>query len=698
MLRSIYTGITGLGANTVELDVISNNIANSETIGFKQSRVTFQEMMSENLKTGSRPVSGGRGGTNPQQIGLGTAVGSIDTIFTQGTFMTTGVKTDLAINGNGFFVLNDGVGNYYTRAGAFGLDAQNYLVDPATGMKVQGVMADESGVIQSGRFQNISIDPSLTVSAVASSSVQIYGNLNANADAIGSIRESDFLMAAADGSDLLMSLYSQDGSVMDLDRGDQISINGMIDTGAVSHQLSGTPLTIDETTTVDDLLAWMGTELAGDPDLNPGDVSLALNADGSLSLTNNSGGTSIENLQLTCGSKTAFNQTFRFSSDIAPGATGTTDNPAADDGCLRAAATEDDLLTEIYNSRGEQLGLNVDPTHPTTNLSIGGTVGDTTLAELTLLVDSTTTVANFLDSLESAFGISSEPVTIDETGAIIMSGELGTAYSLGDVRISEVGESNATLETSFNFVQTRDARDAGSYLVTTPVYDSQGNIHNVSFNFEPVDGTNQWTWTAEIDGSEVMIEGGSGTVTFNERGEVTSFQYDGGASSLRFRPQEIGADGAEIVSLDIDVGQTGTMTGLTQFAGEDTLTAMGDGYGVGQLVDYHIDQDGMIVGHFSNDTTRNIAQIGMASFANPAGLEHAEGNTFRVSSNTGAVTNGFAGEATSSNMLSGTLEGSNVDLSSQFTRLVIAQRAFQANSRVITTGDEVLQELVSLLR
>lgn len=696
MLRSMYTGITGLGASTVELDVISNNIANSETIGFKQSRVTFQEMMSENLKTGSRPVAGGSGGTNPQQIGLGTSVGSIDTIFTQGTFQTTGVATDLAINGNGFFVLNDGMSNYYTRAGAFGLDAGNYLVDPATGMRVQGVMADANGEIPAARFENISIDPSLTVPATASTEVQIYGNLNANSDAVGSVRESDFLMATAAGDDLLVDLYAQNGSLMNLSIGDQISLSGMIDTGASSHQFSGTSLTVTDTTTVDDLAAWLQNQLAGDPDINPGDVAVSLAADGSLSLTNN-GTATLENLQLTCGSKTAFNQTFRFYDDIGPGASGSTGNPTSGDGCLRAAATEDDLLTEVFNSRGELLGLNVSASNPTTSLNIGGTVGDSTISDHSLLVDSTTTVASFLDALEVAFGISSEPVTIDESGSIVMQGELGTAYSLGDVRISEAGESNTTLETSFNFIQTTEARDAGSYLVTTPVYDSLGNVHNVTFNFEPVDGTNQWTWTAETDGSEVIIEGGSGTVTFNERGEVTSFQYDGGASSLRFRPQALGADGADIVSLDIDVGQSGDFNGLTQFAGEDTLTALGDGYGVGQLVDYHIDQDGMIVGHFSNDTTRNIAQIGLATFVNPAGLEHAEGNAYSVSSNTGAVNNGFAGGGSGVSIMSGTLEGSNVDLSEQFTSLVIAQRAFQANSRVITTSDEVLQELVSLL-
>ncbi len=698
MLRSLYTGITGLGASTTQLDVISNNIANSETIGFKESRVTFQEMMSQSMNPGSRPISGGLGGSNPQQIGLGTSVGSIDRLFTQGTFETTGVVTDLAINGNGFFVLNDGVSNYYTRAGAFGVDAQNQLVDPGTGMLVQGIMADENGVIQPGQYTDITIDPSQVMPATASTSLQIYGNLNSNADAVGSVRESDAFIAAATGTDTLMGLYAQDGSTMGLNVGDQITLSGMIDTGAASSHFAGTPLTVDENTTIDDVTAWIESELATDPAFNPGEVNVALEADGSLTITNASAGATLQNLQLSCGGKTAFNQSFRFTSSVGPGATGTTINTESGDGMLRAAAESTDLMTELFNSRGDSLGLNIDAMNPTTTLEIGGTVGGNQIAGQSIVVDAATTMSDFLDSLQIAFGISSQPVTLDSSGSIVMAGELGTQFDLGDIMISEAGVSNPTLETSFNFVQTQEARDSGSYEVTTPVYDSQGNIHNVTLNFTPVDGSNEWNWTAETDGTEVILEGGSGSVVFNERGEVVSFQYDDGASTLRFQPQAAGSEGAEIVSVAIEVGQSGEMNGLTQFEGDDTLTAMADGYGVGQLVDYHIDQDGLVIGHFSNDTTRALAQIGLASIANPAGLAQYQGNTFQVTSNSGAITFGFADGGSGSSILSGTLEGSNVDLSEQFTQLVVAQRAFQANSRVITTSDEVLEELVNMIR
>ncbi len=108
MFKSLYSGVSGLGANLTNLDVIGNNIANSNTTGFKSGRVTFNEMLTQTIKSASRPVAGGLGGSNPQQIGLGTTVGSIDTNFSQGNFQTTGKKSDLAIQGSGFFVLSDG--------------------------------------------------------------------------------------------------------------------------------------------------------------------------------------------------------------------------------------------------------------------------------------------------------------------------------------------------------------------------------------------------------------------------------------------------------------------------------------------------------------------------------------------------------------------------------------------------------------
>ncbi len=149
------------------------------------ARVTFTDMLSQTIKGATRPDSGGLGGTNPQQIGLGTRVGSIDTLFTQGNFQTTGLTTDLAIQGNGFFILDNGNGHVYSRAGVFGLDSSSYLVNPSTGWHVQGVMADADGNIGTGPLTDIFIDPGLVMPAEASTMVQLMGNLDAASDSTG---------------------------------------------------------------------------------------------------------------------------------------------------------------------------------------------------------------------------------------------------------------------------------------------------------------------------------------------------------------------------------------------------------------------------------------------------------------------------------------------------------------------------------
>jgi flagellar hook protein FlgE len=143
-MRSLYSAVSGLQNHQVRMDVIGNNIANVNTTGFKKNRVNFQDMLSQTLSGASRPTDE-KGGVNPKQIGLGMVIAAIDTIHTQGSLQTTGVNTDMAISGNGFFILKDGEKTYYTRAGAFGLDKDGLLVNPGTGLKVQGWMSQFVG-------------------------------------------------------------------------------------------------------------------------------------------------------------------------------------------------------------------------------------------------------------------------------------------------------------------------------------------------------------------------------------------------------------------------------------------------------------------------------------------------------------------------------------------------------------------------
>ena len=679
MFKSLYSGVSGLGANLTNLDVIGNNIANSNTVGFKTGRVTFNEMLTQTIKSASRPIGGGLGGTNPQQVGLGTQVGSIDTNFNQGNFRTTGKKTDLAIQGSGFFILNDGQSNVYTRAGIFGLDSENTLVNPATGMRVQGVMADADGVLGTGPLTDITIDPTLVVPAQASTNVSLMGNLDSASDATSTIMESPILLAAASGADLLTELSGENGSDLDLRDGDVIKVNGH-EAGVATDLITDTFTVGEDGETLDDLVTWLNDQMttAGRA------ITFAVGGTGEITMTNNDA--DIEAFSLSSTGKTAFNTNFTFPSNIAAGTSESTSE-------LRAFAEETDLLADIYDNSGNSLGIDFAAASP--SLLINGDVGGESVAERSVAVDATSTLGDLMQEFQFALGINSNPVSIED-GQIQVTGEVGTEAALGTISLSESGVENTTLQNAFGFNQIQEATDMSTYSMSTTVYDSLGGEHTVSFEFQKVPGENEWIWTAEMEGGEEILTGESGRVSFSDSGAISSFTYDGSDTGLSFDPNTGGDSGAAIVSLDIDYGEIGALTGLTQFEGSGTLQSIADGYGTGTLVDFNIDQSGTITGIFSNDTMRNIAQIGLATFSNPDGLTRDANNTYTLSGNSGQAVETFAGGSIT--LVPGALETSNVDLAAEFTNLVVAQRAFQANSRVITTSDQVMQELVNLVR
>ncbi|MFP4017261.1 MAG: flagellar basal-body rod protein FlgF, partial [Halanaerobiales bacterium] len=180
MLRSMYSGVSGLTAHQTKLDVIGNNIGNVNTTGFKGSRVTFKEMLSQTLQGASAP-NNNIGGTNPQQVGLGVGIGSIDVDHTQGNLQSTGKTEDLAIDGNGFFVVNDGGQNLYTRSGAMTLDDDGYLVNAANGYRVQGWIPNPvPGPINPAddNIGPVEIPIGSTIPAMATDEVDLGKNLN----------------------------------------------------------------------------------------------------------------------------------------------------------------------------------------------------------------------------------------------------------------------------------------------------------------------------------------------------------------------------------------------------------------------------------------------------------------------------------------------------------------------------------------
>jgi flagellar hook protein FlgE len=242
-------------------------------------------------------------------------------------------------------------------------------------------------------------------------------------------------------------------------------------------------------------------------------------------------------------------------------------------------------------------------------------------------------------------------------------------------------------------INTEDTK----HTTSITCYDSQGANHVVVFTFTKSPTPNEWYWDAQFAGGEVITSGGSGLVTFNStNGSLLNFGFDGGAASMRIDPN----NGASDMEIGLMSGTSGKFDGLTnQAAASSTATARNqDGYGVGFLSNISIDAEGIVTGIFTNGVSRALAQITLADFSNPAGLLKVGKNLFRTSANSGDAIKGIATKTISGEITSGALEMSNVDLAQEFTSMIIAQRGFQANARVITTSDDMLTDLVSLKR
>jgi len=231
------------------------------------------------------------------------------------------------------------------------------------------------------------------------------------------------------------------------------------------------------------------------------------------------------------------------------------------------------------------------------------------------------------------------------------------------------------------------------HATSITVYDSQGGKHNLSITYTKSWLPNQWFWEASLSGGETVRSGGTGVVNFNSNGSLASFTYDSGASSLNIDPN----NGADDLDIDLLAGTAGLFDGLTGFASVATAAARSqDGYGMGILSNISIDTSGLITGIFTNGVSRTLAQIYMAEFNNSGGLLKAGQSIYRETANTGSAIMSIPGETTASTITSGALEISNVDLAQEFTSMIVSQRGFQANARVITTSDQMLNELVNL--
>ncbi|MCK4578893.1 MAG: flagellar hook-basal body complex protein [Candidatus Marinimicrobia bacterium] len=297
-----------------------------------------------------------------------------------------------------------------------------------------------------------------------------------------------------------------------------------------------------------------------------------------------------------------------------------------------------------------------------------------------------TTLGDLASTIEAAFGT-------DVTVAVVAGKLVVTDVTPGD------SETSLGLATSAGIALPTFEVSAEGFTgtVTTSriVYDSLGEAHNLILTFTKEVPDGEWTWAASFTGDEIITDGGTGTITFDEDGQVVSFGVDGAATGVTIDP----GNSAGNFTVQMNVQGEGGIGGVTQYASDPTVIFREvDGRPLGDLLRFAIDTDGVITGVFSNEENLTLAQIALAEFSNPAGLLRADSGLFDTTSGSGNPIIGKAGEQFTSAVISGSLETSNVDLVRQFTDMITTQRGFQANARVVTTADQILDETMRLKR
>ncbi len=800
MLRSLSTSVSGMKNHQTLLDVISNNIANVNTVGYKASRVVFENAMTQTLEGAVRPDEAG--GKNPMQVGLGLGLGSIDTLMKQGNVQTTGNTTDLAIQGESFFAVSNGNQVYYTRDGSFNIDASGAMVHSISGCILQGKMTNTDGEIEPGtNVGNIVIPYSAQSPARATTEVSVSQNLDSDSEALGTVIHSQsFFAVATDGSgngvrntdDALVNLFNSGGDPLEILEGETLTIGFSLadpTTGVVSEEfrteveITGLD-SVNPASTIGNLMQNIEDAI----NASGSNATVTLNPDGTVNVLNNDGsGRNIKNLQITSNglaSKATVSDVFKFPVSIEAGESGKSK-------ALRAPATSDDTISSLYTNNGKEMGF-----EGSDSIQINGCVGDNNIPEPVMTevgvspvlggtkvkngtglnytantktvtsatgnfitqgvtagdiieidgvgsftvesVESETsliltkapttsggasfniggaTMSDLMDSIRDALSLAPKDDGVNPKdsvsmnaggtddkiadGALVIRGKSGSAFSLEKVTLKGIDGAKDNDPSPVNFtanmamVEYQEARDYGEFDTSIEVFDETGDSHTVILTFTNTGKNGEWAWEASLAGQEEIVSGNRGSVFFNADGTPASWTFQDQSTSFIFDP----ANGSERLDISFDFGKPGETGGLTQFNSDTTVTISDqDGYTTGRLDEISVNSVGEVLGSFTNGTNRTLAQIYLASFTNPAGMVRTGENMFTESNNSGPAKMGVAGKSDTSTITSGALEGGNVDLAQEFTNMIVTQRGYQATSRVVSTSDQLLQELVNLSR
>lgn len=853
-MRSLWSGVSGLQAHQVAMDVEGNNISNVNTTGFKYSRADFGTMFSQTVKIATAPTDG-RGGSNPLQIGLGVSVSSTTRIHSQGSVQTTDKNTDVAINGDGFFMVSDdgGLTNYLTRSGDFKLDAYGNFVNNA-GFVVQGwnINWDTQSIDSSRTPQNIFIDPGMHIPAAQSTEVAIKANLNSGLN-IGTASRPLYSLDSVHGFNQKTgetkdendtgttqfyttsknavevtekgvdagSLFNANGQGLNLRDGQGIWVSyadakystnqlgfNAFDPNLHQNQtaafwgngnkktrldivINGVVIQNDTIGSIDEAIAYINTFTAPTDARQGTGVRAVKNADGSgidfvndnadgttdnmknINLVVNANNTAGEAWTATWNAATnTFNQYTQIQQNNASlwtatgGQAGTQNNLTGGRSAQIITAhkyiysSSPQTLPPMYNPDGGFNyipGTNAQP--PAWNGTDAATIGSQnyynavmngSLLNTNIRTFHTTEDLRELLQRDARYGVDYDgsgkfaaadvnenvKVVVNSSGAFSLTnvnktsnsptltapggqGPLNFGPHNMNFNITAYTDERGTVSTNDAFTKIFKGLDGSfpagnqvkqsellklsAFSAGLEIYDSLGSKHTLEVQFvkqsTTQDGGNEWQMIIRVpEPAEINTTGEGpnniivGTARFNNDGSLSNYN----PRTINFSPNNGAAPNQQI---KLSFGTSGSNDGLVSSNSASTLTGQAtDGYTSGNLKPdaIRVDDKGNILGEFTNGKTFAVAKMAMASVANNSGLEEIGGNLFKVTANSGAIVVGEAGTGGRGEMKTSALEMSNVDLSRSLTELIIIQRGYQANSKTISTSDQMLQTLIQL--
>ena len=817
MMRSLWSGVSGLQSHQIAMDVEGDNIANVNTAGYKYSRANFSDLLSQTSKPATAP-EGELGGKNAMQVGLGTQIISTQQIFTQGSLQTTDVWSDMAIQGEGFFVVSPdgGLTKYYTRNGAFTRDVLGNFVD-SNGYIVQGWMRDEdTGTIDpTVPVTNINIEPGLSMPANPTTEIKYKGNLNTGEhigtqsaaiysldsnhgwfDTSGNgILTADKLFAptrpASTENDtskdtLYMDsknqvrlrergvdmgvIYDEKGDALNLRDGQgiwvsyadakatftggqngitvpqngallDINING-IDIRRTVQNLSEVVAAINDFSVQTGVKASVinGTQIQL---VNSNNTGTTANAKNIKIYGNANNKIQFVNGQNTFSAAviTAYQYTY---SSVGGAAT-----HSYDDGAVRQFTTTEDLREAMQQDARKYINYDGSLLAYT-----AAQAGDPRSAASGWFTNNAFTAAAYSKKNDGV------RVTVNAQGQFEINNPAGDAFNeddyngntftkgqdatAGDVIIdatidpnakpenkntndddkivtiavtalsNDIVNTNTRMEKAFSNLngslsigastgKTSSALKMSAHSMTTEFYDSLGSKHEITVeyrkvSYSPENGT-EWSIMVTVPEPGVINldpEAGAyknvvtGNIRFGTDGSLIGYS----PSTINYTANNGSAAGQTI---SLNFGTLGGFDGITSYDEKsNTENIAQDGYTGGTLNGLRIDQSGKIIGSFTNGHSLALAQVSMATFTNNNGLEKLGGNVWGETANSGAPVIGAASTGSRGKINASTLEMSNVDLSHAFTQLIVIQRGYQANSKTITTSDNMLNTLLQL--